>query len=118
MRRTLLYTSVAIFVVALGISWFTHGTGVVADDPDRNISIPGDLTVPLQVMAAHNNNRFFIRYRWPAERPGIFHDLLRYEDGTWVREGRAVPGPEPRGLHEDRVAMMLDDGSVPEFSIL
>jgi hypothetical protein len=26
-----------------------------------------------------------------------------------------MPGSRPDGLHEDRVAMMLDDGSVPEF---
>jgi hypothetical protein len=29
--------------------------------------------------------------------------------------GEAVPGSQPDGLHEDRVSMMLDDGSVPEF---
>jgi hypothetical protein len=116
MRRTLLYASVAVFVGALGLAWFTHGAGVVADDPDRNISIPDELTVPLQVMAAHNNSRIFIRYRWPAERPGMHHDVFRYENGQWVRYGRDVPGSEPHGLHEDRVAMMLDDGGVPEFA--
>jgi hypothetical protein len=31
-----------------------------------------------------------------------------------LRPGRA--GSEPHGLHEDRVAMMLDDGGVPEFA--
>jgi hypothetical protein len=116
MRRTLFHGSLVVFIAALAVSWVTHGTGVVRDDPDRNISIPSELTVPMQVMAAHNNNRIFFRYRWPAEQPGIHHDVLRYEDGQWVRYGRAVPGSEPHGLHEDRVAMMLDDGSVPEFS--
>ena len=47
---------------------------------------------------------------------GIFHDVLKFESGNWVVKGRAVPGSEPNGLHEDRVAMMVDDGSVPEFS--
>jgi hypothetical protein len=72
--------------------------------------------MPLQVMAAHNDSRMFIRYRWPADKPGIHHDVLRYENGQRVRYGRDVPGSEPLGLHEDRVAMMLDDGGVPEFA--
>jgi hypothetical protein len=116
MRRMLFYGSLVIFVGALAISWLTHGTGVVGNHADRNIAIPRDLTVPLQVMAAHNNERIFIRYRWPSPEPGIHHDVLRHEDGKWVRYGRDVPGSEPHGLHEDRVAMMLDDGSVPEFA--
>lgn len=116
MKRSLLYLSALIFLGVLGLSWLTHGTGVVRDDPDRNIAIPVDLTVPLQVMAAHNDSRIFFRYRWPAARPGIHHDVLRYEAGKWVTYGRAVPGSEPLGLHEDRVAMMLDDGRVPEFA--
>ena len=115
MNNTRLVLSVALFSGALLVSWTTHGTGVVHDDPARNISIPETLTVPLQVQAAYNGTDIFFRYRWPAERPGIFHDLLRYEGGRWVVEGRAVPGSQPQGLHEDRVAMMLDDGSVPEF---
>ncbi len=107
--------ALALFGGTLVFAWVTHGTGVVIDDADRNIAIPSDLTVPLQVQAAYNNTTMFFRYRWPAERPGIFHDVLRYQDGEWIREGRAVPGSQPDGLHEDRVAMMLDDGSVPEF---
>lgn len=116
MKRTLLYVSAAIFVGVLGLSWFTHGSGIVKNDLARNISVPKQLTVPLQVKAAYNGRDMFVRYRWPAQRPGIFHDLLKYEDGKWVTKGRAVPGSEPSGLHEDRVAMMLDNGSVPEFA--
>jgi hypothetical protein len=39
-----------------------------------------------------------------------------YEGGKWVRKGKGNPGPEKDGMHEDRVAMMLDDGGVPEFA--
>lgn len=88
---------------------------MVRDDPERNIAIPSDLTMPLQVQAAYSDATMFFRYRWPADPPGILHEVLRYENGEWVREGRAVPGSQADGLHEDRVAMMLDDGSVPEF---
>ena len=47
MKRLALYAAHAIFVGALGYSWLTHGTGVVRNDPARNISIPAKLTVPL-----------------------------------------------------------------------
>lgn len=115
MKRNALYAAHAIFVGALGLSWFTHGTGVVRDDPARNISVPSTLTVPLEVWAAHNGETAFFRYRWAAPNAGIFHDVLRFTNGAWVVRGEAVPGPQPDGLHEDRVSMMLDDGSVPEF---
>lgn len=115
-RRNALLAALAIFGGSLLLSWLTHGTGVVKDDPKRNISVPRQLTVPLQVQAAYNGTHMFFRYRWPAAKPGIFHDMLKFEDGKWVTKGKAVPGSEPDGLHEDRVAMMLDDGSVPEFA--
>lgn len=115
-RSALIYPATAIFVAALGYSWFTHGSGVVRNDAKRHIAIPSPLTVPLQVQAAYNGQDAFFRYRWPSPKPGIFHDVLRFEGGKWVVKGRAVPGSEPDGLHEDRVAMMLDDGSIPEFS--
>jgi hypothetical protein len=115
MKRLALYAAHAIFVGALGYSWLTHGTGVVRNDPARNISIPAKLTVPLEVWAAHDGENVFFRYRWAAPNAGIFHDVLRFTNGAWAVRGEAVPGSQPDGLHEDRVSMMLDDGSVPEF---
>lgn len=115
MRSSLLNLSIAIFIAVLGLAWFTHGTGVIRNDPDRHISVPTTLTVPLQVRAAYNGTDVFFQYRWPSPRAGIFHDVLRYTKAAWTVEGRAVPGSQRDGLHEDRVAMMLDDGSVPEF---
>jgi hypothetical protein len=47
-----LYLSVAIFIGVLGLSWLTHGTGVITNDIARNIYIPKELTMPLQVTAA------------------------------------------------------------------
>ncbi len=115
-RQALVYPAVAVFLGAIGLSWITHGQGVVHNDPAHHVAIPSPLTVPLQVQAAFNGSDVFFRYRWPSPQPGIFHDVLRFEGGKWVVKGSAVPGSQPDGLHEDRVAMMVDDGSVPEFS--
>lgn len=102
--------------LALGLAWITHGNGVIQNDLDRNISIPDELTIPLQVQAAFNESHVFFRYRWPANQPHVLHDVLVYNNGEWDRKGGGMPGPNPEGFHEDRVSMMLDDGSVPGFS--
>jgi hypothetical protein len=116
MKKALLYLSIAIFLGVLGLSWLTHGTGVVNNDIARNIFIPKELTMPLQVKAAYNGREMFFRYRWPARQPSIYHDMLKFEGGKWVRFGASVAGPQPQGIYEDRVTMLVDDGSVPEFA--
>jgi len=40
--------------IALGLAWVTQGTGVIENDLERNIYIPEELTMPLQVQAAYN----------------------------------------------------------------
>jgi hypothetical protein len=42
--------------------------------------------------------------------------MLKFEGGKWVRHGDSVPGPQADGIYEDRVSMLVDDGSVPEFA--
>ena len=116
MRKRLLYLSVAIFLGALGLSWLTHGTGVVTNDLARNIYVPKDLTMPLQVKAAYNGRDMFFRYRWPARQPSIYHDMLKFEGGKWVRYGDSEAGRQAQGIYEDRITMFVDDGSVPEFA--
>ncbi|PXY00557.1 hypothetical protein CR157_05205 [Halomonas sp. LBP4] len=101
--------------IALGLAWITQGTGVVGNDHERNIHIPDELTMPLQVQAAYNGEQIFFRYRWPAERAHVYHDMLRFEDGEWIRHGNSRAGPDPDGTYEDRVAMLVDDGGVPDF---
>lgn len=114
-KQNLVYPAVAIFAAGLAAAWLTHGRGVVRDDPKAQIAIPSQLTMRFQVKAAYNGSDVFFRYRWPSAKAGIFHDMLTFEGGKWIVRGNAVPGSQPDGLHEDRVAMMLDDGSVPEF---
>ncbi len=116
MRRTYLAASVAIFSGLLVAAWVTHGTGIIKNDPERSISIPKELTTPLQVKAAYDGEKIYFRYRWPVERPSIFHDVLVYTDGKWIRKKGEEVGPSEDFLNEDRIAMMIDDGSVPLFS--
>ena len=115
-RTTYLAASAVIFSGLLGVAWVTHGTGIVRDDPERNIVIPDELTSTLQVKVAYDGEDIWFRYRWPVERPAIFNDVLVYNDGKWERRGGEALGPNPDFLTEDRVAMMIDDGSVPLFS--
>jgi hypothetical protein len=70
----------------------------------------------LQVKAAYNGRDMFFRYRWPTKQPSIYHDMLKFEGGKWVRIGASVAGPEPLGIYEDRLTMLVDDGSVPDFA--
>ncbi|MCA1769213.1 MAG: ethylbenzene dehydrogenase-related protein [Halomonas sp.] len=63
--------------IGLGLAWVTQGTGVIENDLERNIYIPDELTMPLQVQAAYNDQRIFFRYRWPAEQAHVYHDMLR-----------------------------------------
>jgi hypothetical protein len=114
-RARLLAVAVVLFVAALAVSWLFHGTGVIRNDTSRNISIPKELTMPLQVKAAYDGKNIYFRYRWPAREPHIYHDMMKFEDGKWKRYGDSVPGPQPEGIYEDRLTMLVDDGAVPEF---
>lgn len=115
MKRTYAYLAFVVFLGALALLWATQGTGVIRNDLARNIYIPEQLTMPLQVKAAYNGREMFFRYRWPSETPRIYHDMLKFDGAKWVRYGASVPGPQPEGIYEDRVTMLVDDGSVPEF---
>ena len=116
MRTLYLAGSTALFAGLLVLGWATHGTGIVKDDPERNIVIPEELTSELQVKATYDGERIYFRYRWPVDRPSLFNDVLVYQDGEWEKRGGEALGPNPEFLTEDRVAMMIDDGSVPLFS--
>jgi hypothetical protein len=114
-RGTAIVVLTGLFTLALLLSLVTHSTGVVRNDPERNIWVPDELTMPLQLQVAYDDRQIFFRYRWPSERPHVYTDLLRYTNGQWRRELRTPVGSDPEGAYEDRLAMMVDDGRVPEF---
>lgn len=116
MKHLYLFASVGTFASLLVAAWVTHGTGVVRDDPERNIWIPKDLTSTLQVKAAYNGDRIWFRYRWPEAQPDLVQGLLVYQDGKWEERDPAEVGADPARLTQDRLGMMVDDGMVPQFS--
>lgn len=115
MRIWYLTVSVALFAGLLVLGWMNHRTGIIENDPERNIAIPEELTTTLQVKAAYDGENIYFRYRWPVKRPSLFDRVLVYQDGKWEERGGEAVGPDPDFLVEDRVAMMVDDGSVPLF---
>lgn len=103
-------------LLAWVLLWTTQGKGVIQDDPERNIAIPDELTMPLKLQVAYNDENIFFRYRWPSEEAYVYHDMLRFHDGQWVRYGASPIGSDPNNTYEDRVTMLVDDGKVPEFA--
>ena len=70
----------------------------------------------LYVAAEYNDTEFRLHYRIAVEEPSWYHQYWLYRDGTWTRMGSGAAGPDANRLYEDRISMMLDDGSVEGFS--
>lgn len=89
-----------------------------AEDQSRNIYIPGPegLLATLRVGVVYNETHIQVRYEFETDHPSWYHDYLVYRDGAWSVLGGANAGPAPTGLYEDRISMMLDDGSVAGFA--
>ena len=87
-------------------------------DYDRNVYLPAleDLVRTLEVAFVYNRDSVQVRYRFATDRPSWYHQYLVYENGEWVRYGSGGAGPDRHGLYEDRISMMLDDGSVEGFA--
>lgn len=76
----------------------------------------GNQAKTLYVAAEYNDETFRLHYRLKVENPSWYHQYWRYQDGEWMRMGDGSAGPDEHGLYEDRISMMLDDGSVEGFS--
>lgn len=69
----------------------------------------------LYVAAEYDDDTFRLHYRIAVETPSWYHQYWRFHNGEWVRMGSGADGPDEHGLYEDRISMMLDDGSVEGF---
>lgn len=75
----------------------------------------GNEAQTLFVAAEYSKDTFRLHYRLEVANPSWYHQYWRYQDGTWTRMGDGSAGPDIHGLYEDRISMMLDDGSVEGF---
>ncbi|MCC5874804.1 MAG: hypothetical protein JJU11_01165 [Candidatus Sumerlaeia bacterium] len=71
----------------------------------------------LRVAALYNGEDFQFRYEFPTSTPSWYHDYLVYRSGEWKpADSSGMDGPLLSGLYEDRISVMIDDGSVPAFA--
>jgi hypothetical protein len=84
---------------------------------DGEIWTPDELTSELHVKVAYNGEEIFWLFQWNAPDGGnLFHDVLVYQDGEWVKRGDGDSASDEYGMREDRVIMMVDPGTVPGFA--
>jgi hypothetical protein len=80
------------------------------------VSIPDELTTELKLKVAYNGQEIMWLFEWPAARAHIYHDILAYEDGRWVRYGGSPVGSQEFGYYEDRLTFLVDPGTVQGFA--
>lgn len=79
--------------------------------------------IDLNVQVAYDAENAYFRFQWPTQmdRPGQMHNYIRYNGEGWEfygshRASGSVRSGEQPPLYEDRLAIMVDDGSVPNFA--
>jgi hypothetical protein len=79
--------------------------------------------IDLAVQAAHDAENIYFRFQWQTRNPypGTAHPHWRYEGGEWKALGwprlhKKVWDEGQPAIYEDRLSMMIDDGSVPMFA--
>jgi hypothetical protein len=100
------------------------GASLVAGGPLEAAPIKGkNPFVDLAVQVAYDAESAYFRFQWKTQlnRSGQMHNYMRFDGEKWAfyggpRSNEAVrSGTEPP-LYEDRLTMMVDDGSVPMFA--
>ncbi len=100
------------------------GAKLVQEGPLEPTPIPGKNGVlNLAVQAAHDADNLYFRFQWKTnmDREGRMHNMVRYDGSEWKWFGShrateaVIEGDQPP-IYEDRLAIMLDDGSVPGFA--
>ncbi len=86
--------------------------------------IPGkNGSLKLTTQAAHDGEYLYLRFQWKSNmnREGRMHNMMRFDGKGWKFYGNhrvkeaVASGKEPP-IYEDRLAIMIDDGSVPDFA--
>ena len=100
------------------------GDLIVAGERLEPAPIPGKSgTIDLNVQVAYDSENAYFRFQWKTDmnRPGQMHNFMRFDGEKWVfyggpRSSKKVRSGAQPPLYEDRLAMMIDDGSVPMFA--
>jgi hypothetical protein len=78
--------------------------------------------VDVNVRAAYDDDYFYIRMEWESERPGITHDLFRFNGEEWESWSGPKPHVDRPGdyedqipSYEDRISFNLADGEIPAY---
>ncbi len=73
--------------------------------------------IDVDVRAAYDDEYMYIRMEWESERPGITHDLFRYNGEEWERWSQPKPDADRDedqiASFEDRIAINVADGDIP-----
>lgn len=80
-------------------------------------------SVDLDVQVAYDAENAYLRFQWPTQmdRPGQMHNYIRYNGEGWEfygshRASEKVRSGEEPPIYEDRLALMVDDGTVDDFA--
>jgi hypothetical protein len=79
-------------------------------------------TIQLSVQVAYDDENAYFRFTWRTKNPfpGEAHPFLRFDGEKWEQYGypkldKVVRDGVQPGIYEDRLSMLIDDGSVPNF---
>ncbi|MDP3671603.1 MAG: ethylbenzene dehydrogenase-related protein [Telluria sp.] len=79
--------------------------------------------LPLAVQVAYDQENAYFRFQWKTSNKyaGDAHPYLRFDGKEWKQYGfpkldAVVQKGEQPGIYEDRMSMLIDDGSVPGFA--
>jgi len=78
--------------------------------------------INLKFQVAYDKDDAYFRFQWKTlkDYPGYAHPYLRFDGKEWHQFGyprldEVVQDGEQPGIYEDRMSMMIDDGSVADF---
>jgi hypothetical protein len=78
--------------------------------------------IDIKVQAAYDDKNLYWRFQWKTKNnfPGRAHPQLRFDGKGWKTYGyprldKRVQSGEQPAIYEDRLSMMIDDGTVPMF---
>lgn len=106
-------TALAVFL--FGCSPAERSSTELASPAEEQVQVSGNQADALYVAAEFDDESIRLHYRLEVESPSWYHQYWVYRDGSWQVEGSGADGPDPNGLYEDRISMLLDDGQVQGF---